>query len=93
MAENPATAELIRQTLAEAGIPCLIKNTDALGVTYAAALTGAFAMQVFVLEGDEEAALVALGGREPESLPPPRLPRLRRYRRHQRRGHDDEPSQ
>ena len=81
VAENPPTAELIKQTLAGANIPCLIKNTDALGVIYGASLTGAFALQIFVLEGDEAAALEALGGPPPDELPAPSLPPRRRYRK------------
>ena len=81
VAENPPTAELIKQTLAEANIPCLIKNTSALGVIYGGGLSGSFALQVFVLEGDEAAALDALGGPPPDELPPPALPPRRRYRK------------
>lgn len=81
VAENSATAELIKQTLAEANVPCLIKNTSALGVIYGGGLTGAFALQIFVLEGDEAAALEALGGPPPSALPAPALPPRRRYRK------------
>jgi carbamoylphosphate synthase large subunit len=81
VAENLSTAELIKQTLAEAGVPCLVKNTSSLGVIYGGALGGSFALQVYVLEGDEAAAIEALGGRAPEALPSPSLPPRRRYRR------------
>lgn len=81
VAENPVTAELIRQTLTEAGVPCLVKNRDPIGVIYGGALSSPFSMQVFVLEGDEEAAIAALGGRAPAELPHPPLPSPRRYRK------------
>ena len=81
VAENPPTAELIKQTLAEANIPCLVKNTSALGVIYGGGLSGSYALQVFVLEGDEIAALEALGGGLREELPPPALEPRRRYRK------------
>lgn len=84
VAENPATAELIRQILENAGIRCLIKNTDALGVIYGSGLTASYALQVFVLQGDETAALAALGDDRSGALPPPPLPPRRRYRKHPR---------
>lgn len=81
VAENASTAELIRQTLEEAGVPCLLKNTDPLGVMWGSALTGPFAMQVFVLEGDEARALATLAERPVQAIPPPKLDQPRRRQR------------
>jgi hypothetical protein len=83
VAENPATAELVRQTLAEDGIRCLVKNTDPIGVMYGSLWTSPFALQIFVLSGDEARAqeLFAAHGWDasvPLSLPV-RVPR--RYKR------------
>jgi hypothetical protein len=60
VAENPTTADLVRQLLEDSGIPCLVKNTDPLGVLYGSLWTSPFAVQIFVLSGDEPAAQAAL---------------------------------
>jgi hypothetical protein len=83
VAENPATGEFVKQVLADAGIRCLVKNTDALGVLAGALWTSPFSVQIFVLSGDEsaaQAALVAAGfdRREMVALPPARRRRRRR---------------
>lgn len=87
VAENPTTAELVRGLLEHAGVPCLVKNTDPLGVMYGSLWTSPFAMQVFVLSGDEAAAQEALAAEgfdtaKPLALPSPsrRLARRRRKR-------------
>ena len=77
--ENGLTGEHIRQRLEAAGIACLVKNTDPLGVIYG--VTSPFAVQVFVLEGDELSALAALQDADPAILSAPGLPPRRRYRR------------
>ena len=82
VAENPATADLVKQVLDDAGIRCLAKNTDPLGVMSGQLWSSPFSVQIFVLSGDESAAQSALAAcgfntSETISLPAPR----RRYRR------------
>jgi hypothetical protein len=84
VAENPATGELIRQLLQDAGVPSLVKNTDALGVLIGSLWTSPFAMQIFVLSGDEAAAheaLAAAGFDPSRTLALPARSRPRRRRR------------
>lgn len=84
-AENPSTAELVRQLLEEASIPCLIKNTDPLGVIYGSLLTSPFAVQVFVLSGDEARAQAVLAEQGWDTGAPLALPsRPAPRRRHKR---------
>jgi hypothetical protein len=74
IAENPLTAHLIRETLAQAGIRCMVKNRDPVSVAQGS-LASPWALEVYVLEGDADAALLALGGETPpEPLPPPAIP-------------------
>lgn len=83
VAENPPTAELVRQLLDEAGIPCLVKNTDPLGVVYGSLWTSPFSVQIFVLSGDEahaQAVLAAHGWDTSATLALPAAPK-RRYKR------------
>jgi hypothetical protein len=83
VAENPATADHVRQMLDEEGIHCLVKNTDALGVMYGALWTSPFALQVFVLSGDEAIAQEVLAARGFDTSSPLQLParQVRRYGR------------
>jgi hypothetical protein len=85
VAENPATADLVRQVLEDAGIRCLAKNTDPLGVMYGTLWTSPFAVQIFVLAGDEAAAQAALAACGFDTGAPIALPARRRYRRRTRR--------
>ena len=74
VAENQFTAEMIRQTLAQAGIRSMLKNRDGASVTFGGSQS-AWSMEVWVLEGDAEAAAALLGGDPPApALPPPALP-------------------
>jgi len=84
VAENPATGEMVKQLLADAGVRCLVKNTDALGVLAGSAWTSPFSVQIFVLSGDEataQAALAAAGFDNGAMLALPSAPRRRRVRR------------
>lgn len=75
VAENPITAEMIRDTLEQAGIRSMLKNRDPLSVNTGGAFAIPWAMEVWVLEGDAEAAAAVLGGAPPpEALPSPALP-------------------
>ena len=72
VAENATTAEMIRDTLAQAGIRSMLKNRDAAAVTFGANLAGTWSLEVWVLEGDADAAAALLGGApEPPPLPSP----------------------
>lgn len=82
VAENPTTAELIRDTLAEAGIRSMVKNCDNLSVVYGGVAAGPWSLEVWVLEGDAAAAAAILGGTPAPPLPPPAVtapPRRRRW--------------
>jgi hypothetical protein len=81
VAENPATGEMVQQVLADAGIRCLIKNTDPLGVMSGSLWTSPFAVQVFVLSGDESDAQAALASAGFDTSTMLALPRPRRYKR------------
>jgi len=81
VAENPATADLVQQVLAEAGIHCLAKNTDPLGVMYGTLWSSPFSVQIFVLWGDESAAQAALAASGLDTSAPIALPTRRRSRR------------
>jgi len=85
VAENQATAELVRQTLADEGIHCLVKNTDPLGVLYGSLWTSPFSVQVFVLSGDEAKAQTIFGDRGWDTSAPLSLP-VRAPRRYKRRS-------
>ncbi|MFN8558044.1 MAG: DUF2007 domain-containing protein [Dehalococcoidia bacterium] len=86
VAENPATADMVRDTLRAAGIPSMLKNVDALSVSWGGQAPP-WALEVWVLEGDADLAAALLGGeRAPTPLPPPALgpserPRRRWFRR------------
>lgn len=85
VAENPATAELVKQILADSDVRCLVKNTDPLGVIYGSLWSSPFSAQIFVLAGDEgvaQAALAAAGfdTSAPIALPKP-MPRHYKRRR------------
>ncbi len=82
VAENPATGEMIRQLLEDAGVPSLVKNTDALGVLAGSLWTSPFAVQIFVLSGDEPAAQAALAAAGFDTATTLALP----HRRYRRRG-------
>lgn len=74
IAENPLTAHLIEETLARAGIRCMVKNRDPVSVAQGV-LASPWALEVYVLEGDADAASLALGGEPlPDPLPPPTVP-------------------
>lgn len=83
VAEDPATAEVWRDALEQAGIRSLVRDVD----TPAAWSGGAgLTFEVLVLEGDADAAR-AIVGAEPDAPPPEprhqhRWPRLGRRRRH-----------
>jgi hypothetical protein len=81
VAENPATGQMIKQLLEEAGIRSLVKNTDALGVIGGSLWTSPFSVQIFVLAGDEPAAQAALAAAGFDSSTTLALPPARRYRR------------
>jgi hypothetical protein len=81
VAENPATGEMIRALLEQAGIPSLVKNTDALGVLAGPLWTSPFSVQIFVLAGDEPAAQAALAAAGFDTSTTLALPQRRRYRR------------
>lgn len=76
IAENPLTAHLIQETLTRAGIRCMVKNRDPVSVAQGV-LASPWALEVYVLEGDADAAFLALGGEAgeaPPPLPPPAVP-------------------
>jgi hypothetical protein len=81
VAENPATAELVKQELAEAGINCLAKNTDALGVMSGSSWSSPFSVELFVLSGDEAAAQKILADQGFNTDAPIALPEKHHYRR------------
>jgi Putative prokaryotic signal transducing protein len=81
VAENPATAELVKQELAEAGIQCMAKNTDALGVMSGSLWSSPFSVELFVLSGDEAAAQRVLAEKGFNTDGPIALPEKRRYKR------------
>ena len=86
VAENPMAAELIRDTLAQAGIRTMLKNRDALSVYTGSGLASPWSVEVWVLEGDADTAADLLGGRPAgPALPSPALaetpPRRRWWRR------------
>jgi Putative prokaryotic signal transducing protein len=81
VAENPATAELVRQELADAGIQCMAKNTDALGVMSGSLWSSPFSVEMFVLSGDEAAAQQVLAEKGYKTDGPIALPSKRRYKR------------
>lgn len=70
VAENPTTASMIRETLTGAGIQSMLKNRDATSVIWGTAGTP-WSVEVWVLEGDAEAAAAVLGGTPAPPLPPP----------------------
>lgn len=85
VAENPATAQLIQDALAEAGIRSMLRNRDS-AAAYLGSLAAPFALEVFVLEGDADVAAALLGNSPvPESLPPPADAQPHRKRRLRRR--------
>jgi len=84
VAENQATAELVRQALTDVGIRCLAKNTDPLGVLYGSLWTSPFSVQVFVLSGDEAHAQAIFNARGWDTSVPLSLP-VRSPRRYKRR--------
>ncbi len=81
VAENPATAEMIRDALEQAGIRSMLKNRDPIAA-YGGAIGSPWTTEVWVLEGDADAAAAVLGGRPaPEPLAPPAVKRPRTARR------------
>lgn len=81
VAENPVTAELIRETLAAAGIRSTTRNQDTLSSVYGSP-PSPWALEVWVLEGDADAASALLGGTARTELPPPAVtPPARKRRR------------
>lgn len=83
VAENAATAQIIRDTLATAGIRSLLRNRDNASA-YLGSLAAPFTLEVYVLEGDAGAASALL---DATSVPGPRplpqakaKPRKRRLR-------------
>ena len=86
VAENPITAELIRETLTAAGIRCMTKNRDGLSVMFGGSTPVPWALEIWVLEGDADAASALLGGGPAAPpLPPPSLQRSTPKRRWWRR--------
>jgi len=72
VADNVFTAELLRDQLCQAGIPCTMRNREG-GAGIVGGITGTF--EIHVLEGDAGLATTILGdGAPPEPLPPPPLP-------------------
>jgi hypothetical protein len=70
VAENPATAQLICDALTEAGIRSMLRNRDNASA-YLGSLAAPFALEVYVLEGDADAASALLGDSTvPVPLPP-----------------------
>lgn len=82
VAENTITAEMIRETLAQAGIRSMLKNRDGAAVVFGGGLAGSWSLEVWVLEGDADAAAVLLGGPPPPpALSPPAVPEAPAKRR------------
>lgn len=78
VAENQATAALVEDALRHAGIRCLRKDTDAAAVTLGGNWAAPWSVEIWVLEGDADAAAAILGGViTPPALPPPRTRRRR----------------
>ncbi len=63
VAENPITAEMIRDQLAQGGIRCMLKNRDALAAYTGGGFANPWTVEVWVLEGDSHAAARILGDR------------------------------
>ena len=83
VAENAMTAHLIKETLAGAGIRCIVKNRYPTAIT--GPLPGAYSDEVYVLESDATAASTLLGGGPVlEALPPPAVNPAARTRRRRR---------
>lgn len=79
VAGNTFVAELLKDQLRQAGIPCAVRNREG-GVGVIGGVTGTF--EVSVLEGDFERAAAVIGGEAPpEALPPRALPAAPRRRR------------
>jgi hypothetical protein len=75
-------AELLKDQLRQAGIPCVVRNR-AGGAGVIGGIDGTF--EVSVLEGDFELATTVIGGDEPPAaLPPPALPAAKRRARRRR---------
>ncbi len=72
VAESSLTAEMIRESLEQAGIPAMLRNLDAASVTLGGSAAAPWSVEVFVLEHDAPLASALLGGTPvPEALPPP----------------------
>ena len=70
VAENPATAQLIRDALGDAGIRSMLRNRDNASA-YLGSVAAPFALEIYVLEGDADVASALLGNSPvPEPLPP-----------------------
>ncbi|HLZ70811.1 MAG TPA: DUF2007 domain-containing protein [Dehalococcoidia bacterium] len=83
VAEDPVSAEVWRDALAQAGIRSLVRNVDTLAAwSGGAALT----LELLVLEGDLEAARAIVNAEPAEPILEPRHHRPRRWRRVLRRG-------
>lgn len=70
VAENPMTAQLLSELLEQAGIRSLIKNRGAAPAIYGTGVLASY--EVFVLEGDADAATRVIGDdlpSRPEQLP------------------------
>lgn len=85
VAEDPATAEVWRDALEQAGIRSLVRNVDTLAAwSGGAALT----LELLVLEGDVEAARAIVDAEPAPQQAEPRHHRARRWPRLWRRtGH------
>jgi hypothetical protein len=82
VAENPATAQLIRDALSEAGIRSMLRNRDSAAAIMGGGVAMPYALEVLVLEGDVDRASALLGGAPaPPGLPPPALATRQRRRR------------
>ena len=83
VAETLITAQMLQEQLAQAGIRSMLKNRDGTAVAMGGSYAQPFAMELFVLEGDADAASALLGGPPPPAVAPPALaappPKQRRW--------------
>ena len=86
VAETPLTAQVIQDSLRDAGIPSVARNRDGAAITLGGLGGLLFSVDIFVLEGDADAANALLGGPPPEALSPPALIRRPRRKRRERGG-------
>lgn len=93
VADDPATAEIWRAALRDAGVEALVKNANPLTALSGGAV---LSLEVWVLQGDADEALTVLGA-EPAAGSAPResdrrhAPRYHRRRRPGERGDQGPP--